>query len=70
MARLSHDEIIGYVASGGYGHTVEKSIAFGYIPVAHAETGTELTVEILGERRAARVAEQPLYDPKNERLLS
>ena len=66
----SGDEIIGYVASGGYGHTVEKSIAFGYIPVAHAETGTELSVEILGERRPARVAEQPLYDPKNEQLLS
>ena len=67
---LAGGETIGYVASGGYGHTVEKSIAFAYLPVAHVATGTELEVEILGERRAARVVEQPLYDPKNERLLS
>jgi glycine cleavage system aminomethyltransferase T len=27
-------------------------------------------VDILGERRTARVVEQPLYDPENQRLLS
>jgi len=67
---LANGENIGYVASGGYGHTVEKSIAFAYIPVAHAAAGTELEVEILGERRPALVVEEALYDPKNERLLS
>ena len=61
---------IAYVASGGYGHTIQKSIAFAYLPVAYLEPGTELEVGILGERRAARVVEQPLYDPKAERLLS
>jgi dimethylglycine dehydrogenase len=63
-------EIVGYVASGGYGHTVGKSIAFSYLPVEHLEPGTRLQVEILGSRRAARVVEAPLYDPKNQRLLS
>jgi dimethylglycine dehydrogenase len=62
-------EAIAYAASGGYGHTLQKSIAFSYLPVAHSEPGTELEVAILGERRAATVVEQPLYDPKNERLL-
>jgi dimethylglycine dehydrogenase len=62
-------EAIAYVASGGYGHTLQKSIAFSYLPVAHSEPGTKLEVGILGERRAATVVEQPLYDPKNERLL-
>jgi dimethylglycine dehydrogenase len=62
-------EAIAYVASGGYGHTLQKSIAFSYLPVAHSEPGTELKVGILGDRRAATVVEQPLYDPKNERLL-
>ncbi len=61
--------VIGYVASGGYGHTVQQSIAFGYLPVRYSEPGIELGVDILGERRTARVAAQPLYDPKNERLL-
>jgi len=67
---LANGENIGYVASGGYGHTVEKSIAFAYIPVAHATPGTELEIEILGERRPALVVEEPLYDPKSERLMS
>jgi dimethylglycine dehydrogenase len=67
---FSGDEIIGYVASGGYGHTTEKSIAFSYLPVQYSTGGTELTIGILGERRRATVVEEPLYDPENERLLS
>ena len=67
---LDGRERIGYVASGGYGHTVEKTIALAYLPTAFVEPGTELAVQILGERRAARVVEQPLYDPENQRLLS
>jgi dimethylglycine dehydrogenase len=60
---------IGYVAAGGYGHTVDESIALAYLPTAYLEPGTELAVVILGEPRPARVVEQPLYDPGNERLL-
>lgn len=60
---------VAYVASGGYGHTVEASIALAYLRPEHATAGTELEVEILGARRAARVVEQPIYDPGNERLL-
>jgi dimethylglycine dehydrogenase len=66
---LAGDEVIGYVAAGGYGHTVEKTIALAYLPSAYLEPGTELEVKILGARRSARIVEQPLYDPKNERLL-
>ena len=54
---------IAYVASGGYGHTIERSIALAYLPVEHAAIGTELTVGILGDRRRAVVSEQPLLDP-------
>jgi dimethylglycine dehydrogenase len=61
---------IAYVASGGYGHAVEKSIAFAYLPIDQTVAGTTLEVEILGERRSATVVPQPLYDPQNERLLS
>ena len=61
---------IGYVAAGGYGHVVEQSIALAYLPVEHAEPGTRLTVDVLGEPRPAVVAPQPIYDPENLRLLS
>ena len=63
-------EPVGWLTSGGYGHTVEQSIALAYLPTAQAAPGTELTIGILGDRRPARVVNAPLYDPKNERLLA
>jgi dimethylglycine dehydrogenase len=59
-----------YVMAGGYGHTVEQSIALAYLPVEQAAVGTTLEVEILGERRPARVVAPSLHDPENARLLS
>ena len=64
------EEPIGYVAAGGYGHVVEKTIALAYLPLLHAETGSRVEVEMLGMRYPAEVVAQPLYDPENKRLLS
>ena len=66
----SGKEIIGYVAAGGYGPVVEKSIALAYLPSEFLEPGTELSVELLGRLHKATVVDQPLYDPANEKLLS
>jgi dimethylglycine dehydrogenase len=60
---------IGYVSSGGYGHVVERTIALAYLPVEHAEPGTRLTVDVLGEPRPAEVVREALFDPQNARLL-
>ena len=63
------DEVIGETTSGGYGHRVQKSIGLGMIKAEHAEPGTELEVEIYGERRKAVVQQyQPLWDHQNERI--
>lgn len=67
---LAGGEMIGYVAAGGYGHVVEKTIALAYLPSQYAEAGTDLEVKILGTHRSARVVAEPLYDPENQRLLS
>ena len=61
-------EAVGLVTSGGYGHRVKSSIALGYVRCDLANEGEELEIDILGERRRARVASEPLYDPANERL--
>jgi dimethylglycine dehydrogenase len=63
-------ELTSYVMTGGYGHTVDESIALAYLPLAHAVDGTGVEVGILGERRPARVVDQPLYDPAGARLRS
>ena len=64
------DKLTSYVMAGGYGHTVGRSIALAYLPVEHTADGTAVEVEILGERRSARVVADALYDPAGERLRS
>jgi dimethylglycine dehydrogenase len=61
-------EAVGLVTSGGYGYRLKRSIALAYVRGDLATPGTELEVEILGERRRALVAREPLYDPYNLRL--
>ena len=62
------DTCVGVTTSGGYGHFVQKSLGFGYVAPALAKPGTQLDVDLLGERRQARVLKEPAYDPANERL--
>src|SRR6185295_2984962 len=45
----------GRVTSGGYGYTVERSIAYAYVPVINAESGQPIEVEIFGEWIAGEV---------------
>jgi len=63
------DQVVGETTSGGYGYRVAASIAFGMLRADLAAPGTELEVDIYGERRKAVVQEdQPLWDPQNERI--
>jgi 4-methylaminobutanoate oxidase (formaldehyde-forming) len=61
-------EIVGRVTSGGYGYTVERSIAYAYLPTSAAAVGTGVEVEIFGEWIAGSVVAEPLFDPKGERI--
>ena len=61
-------EIAGRVTSGGYGYTVERSIAYAQLPPERAEPGTEVAVEIFGEWVGGEVAREPLFDPEGERV--
>ena len=66
-----HDgKVIGWVTSGGYGHYVERSLAQGYVPRALGGDGRAgaFEVEILGERRPATIAAEPLFDPQGLRM--
>ncbi len=70
MSTLRHNgEQVGETTSGGWGHRIGKSIALGMARADLAVEGTELDVEIFGERRRAVVqADRPLYDPDNARM--
>jgi dimethylglycine oxidase len=57
----------GYVTSAAYGHTIGKPIAYAWLP-ASATPGTAVEVEYFGERLAATVAAEPLFDPEMARI--
>src|SRR5204863_8920638 len=61
-------ELVGRVTSGGYGYTVERSIAYAYLPAAHAQPEQKIEVEIFGEWVGGEVAPEPLFDSAGERL--
>src|SRR6266498_1207880 len=61
-------EVAGRVTSGGYGYTVERSIAYAYVPAAEAAPGRPVEVEIFGEWVGGEVAVEPLFDPAGERI--
>ena len=58
-------EVVGAVTSGGYAHRSGVSVACGYVPkeLAAEEDGWE--IELLGDRRPARLQMQPLFDPQS-----
>jgi len=62
--------VIGWITSGGYGHSVQQSLAQGYIPtsLAAADSSIELQVEILGKRCNATVLHEPPFDPSGSRM--
>jgi 4-methylaminobutanoate oxidase (formaldehyde-forming) len=68
--RTKDGKIISWVAAGGYGYSVGKSIIYAYLPIEYANAGTEFEVEFFGEQVGAVVVQSPLWDPKGERIKS
>jgi dimethylglycine dehydrogenase len=65
----SDGQVVGETTSGNWGYRVGKSIALGMLRADLAVPGKEIEVEIFGDRFKATVeADQPLWDPSNERL--
>ncbi len=69
-AILDGDKVIGIVTSGGFGHTIKKPIAYGYLPIDYARPGTRLQIEVAAKRYEATVEKEPLYDPENAKVKS
>ncbi|MER5624450.1 glycine cleavage T C-terminal barrel domain-containing protein [Streptosporangium sp. NPDC002544] len=65
---FAHGAPVGYVTSADYGFTIGTAIAYAWLPPAPAVASQRLEIEYFGERLAAVVAEEPLYDPRLKRL--
>ncbi len=62
---LCGDEVVGEVTSGALSPSLETGIGMAYVRTEKAGPGTELEIDVDGERRAARVEERPLYTPRS-----
>ena len=65
------DDYAGFATSGTYGHTVEKSLALGYVKREYLDSSNkELSVHIVNERRPASILSEPPHDPSGSRMRS
>ena len=59
----SDGKVVDRIRSGNYGYTIGQDIGLVYLPLALAQEGRELEVQVMGERVPATVANLPLVDP-------
>ncbi len=64
----SGDQRVGFVTSGGYGHTTGKSLAMALVNQDQAAEGTGLSVHVVGVERAATVIAPSPYDPSGKAM--
>jgi len=67
------NEIVGYISSGAYGHTLGSSIGLAYVSRPDANNSTEwlsgaFEIEVAGARYPAQASLAPLFDPENSRI--
>lgn len=61
-------QVVGFCTSGGYSHHAQKSIALGFAPTERASAGLKVEIEILGQMRAAKLIDVPLFDADGARM--
>jgi aminomethyltransferase len=51
----------GEVTSGTHSPMLDRGIGMGYVPAGSAAPGTEITIDVRGRPKRARVVEKPIY---------
>lgn len=64
------DKQVGFVTSGGYGHSIGRSLAMAYVEPEIAADRPKLEVHIVGERCPAEILPEPPVDPAGKRMRS
>ena len=67
------NEIVGFITSGMFGHTLGAAIGLGYVNHADGVTleyiqSGHYEIEVAGRRIPARASLRPFYDPENKRV--
>jgi len=56
----------GEVTSGTHSPMLDQGIGMGYVPAEQAEAGTELSIDLRGRPRRARVVKKPIYEREED----
>jgi 4-methylaminobutanoate oxidase (formaldehyde-forming) len=68
---IRNGNVVGVTTSGGYGHTVRKTIAYGYLSCKDAENADGYEIEVYKELFPAKFEpSRALYDPERKKILS
>ena len=67
---LHQDNVVGYVTSAYFGHTIGKQLAYAWVPAALSAHGTCLYIRYFDSDYLATVGQDPQYDPQMTRLKS
>jgi 4-methylaminobutanoate oxidase (formaldehyde-forming) len=70
-----YGKLVGFLRSGGYGHTLGGAVGLGSIENKQGVTvdfvnGGEYEIAVAGERYPAEASLRPMYDPRGERVRS
>ncbi|XP_074062867.1 dimethylglycine dehydrogenase, mitochondrial isoform X3 [Macrotis lagotis] len=63
-------KVVGNTTSGSYSYSIQKSLAFAYVPMELSKMGQKVEVELLGKNYPATIIQEPLVltEPTRTRL--
>ncbi len=62
------DTLVGITTSGGYGHRMGRSYVMAMVDRDFTKIGTDITVQVMGEMRPAKVIAMSPYDPSGAKM--
>ncbi len=70
---LSGGQVVGYLTSGAYGHSLDAAVGLGYVACRPDETAHDVLakayeIEVAGNRVPADTSLRPMYDPDSSRV--
>jgi len=70
---LKNGDIVGYLSSGTYSHTLGGAVGLGYVTCLPNEShedilNAEYSIEVEGVVEKAKASLQPMYDPLNKKI--
>jgi len=67
---MRQGNVVGYVTSAYFGHTIGKQLAYAWVPAELSKEGSKLSIRYFNCDYPAIVGQDPQFDPQMTRLRS